>query len=452
MRFGETSTHLITQGGIMSARTVIVVTVLSASFMMHAVISNAQNCIGECKWDPCHWQQRLNGTCTKPLYDDPGTYFEEEAQSRFDYMRANGGSCSARRNGIYGRPSSYKLFYTPPAPLCVTPTSHPFFGPTAAIEFFYADGSRCALGYMSIDPVCDLSPLSTKLLLSPLEGDPESDQILTSIEPSKTTNTLLAKVINKKTQEIIPNVDIKLELDVKKDSGGHIHAVHNPIVTTNTKGKLQSPNSQTTPDASMFGTLEGNTGDQGLQFTYEAPKPAGDIVITGSCTSQYCKQEGPNTLWVGIKGLRKAQPSTSPLYPYDVLPCGSEKHTECTYLTGKANSLLARLARKFPGASPGIRLRIGDASLERGGLFDIGGDWAIPADDHYAEHNEGKAVDIYVSPILHLDPTDIDYMMPFIAIATNLGMWVQPRRLKPAELEDQTFQPVYFHVFIWRVN
>lgn len=436
----------------MSARSLVFVAVLSAFFMMHAVVSNAQDCVGECQWDPCHWQQRLNGTCAHPLYDDPNTYFEEEAKRRFDDMRTRETSCSARRNGIHGKPSSYKILYGQPGLLCVTPTSYPFFGPTPAIEFYYADGSRCHLSYMSIDPVCDLTPLSTKLLLSPLEGDPESDPILTSIEPSKTTNTLLVKVINKKTREIIPNVDIKLELDVTKDSGGHIHAVHNPIVTTNTKGKLQSPNSQTTPDEAIFGTLEGNTGDQGLQFTYEAPKPAGDIVITGSCTSQYCKQIGPNTLWVGIKGLRKAQPSTSPLYPYDVLPCGSAKHTECTYLTGKANSLLARLAGKFPGASPGIRLRIGDASLERAGLFDIGGGWTIPASHHYAQHHQGKAVDIYVSPILHLDPTDIDYMIPFLAIATNLGMSVRPLRLAPAELEDQKFQPIYFHVYIWRVS
>jgi len=184
--------------------------------MIYALPSHAQeNCIGECQWDPCYWTHRLNGTCTKPLYDDPGTYFEEEAKSRFAHMRANGGSCSALHNGIYGRPSSYKLFYTPPAPLCVTPTSHPFFGPIASVEFYYADGSRCHRSTMSIDPVCDKSARDNLLKLSPWEGEPESGEIITSIEPTQTTQTLVAKLINKKTGEIIPNVDIKLELDVK---------------------------------------------------------------------------------------------------------------------------------------------------------------------------------------------------------------------------------------------
>jgi len=47
-----------------------------------------------------------------------------------------------------------------------------------------------------------------------------------------------------------------------------MHAVHNPIVTSNVKGKLQSPNSQTTPDDAMFGTLEGNTGLGFLNFNH----------------------------------------------------------------------------------------------------------------------------------------------------------------------------------------
>jgi hypothetical protein len=294
---------------------------------------------------------------------------------------------------------------------------------------------------MSVDPVCDKSARDNLLKLSPLEGEPESGEIITSIEPSQTTETLVAKVINKKTQEIIPNVDIKLELDVKKDSGGHIHAVHNPIVTSNTKGKLQSLNSQSTSD--MFGTLEGNTGDQGLQFTYEAPKLAGDIVITGSCTSQYCKRDGADTIWVGIKGLWKLQSSTI----YKTLPCAF-RHSGCHYFTRAALGNFNIVARVYRSANFGVEpVHVGDASLERGGLFDIGGNWTSP----HTKHRQGRSIDVYFTKPdpMNSPPGTASRIPSFYVIAKNRGTKLQEKFIEDPELR-KTYELLYFHIEIRR--
>lgn len=350
------------------------------------------------------------------------------------------------RSGGYGRPSSYDVWDSECSLLCATPTTTPWFC-SRVVTFYCSDGTLWGRARFHATASCDTSARDHVLRISPLEAEPQSASIIRSIEPGKTTDTLLAKVVNKRTNEIIPNVDIKLELTVKENSGGHIHAEHNPIVTTNVKGSLRSDDSQSIGDDRIFGILEGNTGDQGLQFTYEAPPPAGDIVVTGSCISHYCKQDGADTIWVGIKGLQQIVPSKN---FYEFVDC-HQKHTGgCHHLTRNARDQLSILTRKVTGALFGTKLYIGDASLERGGLFDIGGDWTIPAGNHYAQHDRGKAVDIYVGALEELHPTGGYYLLSFMVIAKNLGMEARHIKFQNPDPLNPIFKPIYFHVHIWR--
>ena len=124
--------------------------------------------------------------------------------------------------------------------------------------------------------------------LSPLSTTAESGTILTSIEPDKSTASLVAKVYDSNGQ-LVPNTKVKLELSIVANSGGHQHNVNRP------KGTLSN--------GTMTGeTIAGNTETNGFVFTFKAPAPAGDHKITASCTDgKNCTPQGPDTVWVGLK-------------------------------------------------------------------------------------------------------------------------------------------------------
>ncbi len=208
-------------------------------------------------------------------------------------------------------------------------------------------------------------------------GVPESATILRSTEPGKTA-ALLARVYDQNNQ-LVPNVNVKLEVDVIPNSGGHQH----PNAPDRPKGSLSN-------GVTAGPIVTGSTGNNGMPFTFLAPASAGDHKITASCTDRTCTPEGPNQVWVGVKELEPLSPSL------DYALIGeTNSHLDNHYLTNRANWALTKLAIdynfvfKFTVPSVSV-LNINDASLERGGIFDIKDDWKRP----HAEHCMGTVVDI----------------------------------------------------------
>lgn len=115
--------------------------------------------------------------------------------------------------------------------------------------------------------------------------------------------------------------------------------------------------------------------------------PAGDHVITVRCVNQNCGQT-TGTVWVGYKDLRPLPPS-----PNYVLVGATSTHSNNHYLTDaaitKLNELVASYRVKFPNDP---LLHLNDASLERGGVFDIKTQtpWTHP----HREHRRGTVIDI----------------------------------------------------------
>ena len=126
------------------------------------------------------------------------------------------------------------------------------------------------------------------LKLTTVSNTAESSTTIRSIEPSQTTS-LLARVYNQNNQ-IVPNVNVRLETDAVPDSGGHRHRTDRP------KGSLDGPNP--TPHI-----ITGSTGSNGFTFQFKAPEVAGDHKLKATCTDITCTLQGPNTVWVGIKKL-----------------------------------------------------------------------------------------------------------------------------------------------------
>lgn len=136
--------------------------------------------------------------------------------------------------------------------------------------------------------------------------------------------------------------------------------------------------------------LTGNTGSAGLAFTFTAPEPAGDHKIIASCTDgKNCKQEGPDIVWVGVKDGNKdltPLPASSLWVPVGDKPAHPDNH----YLTAKALNALTRLAQLYHDTfSNNPALRLNDASLKRGGVFDIYYDYVDQFGTRHERDQEG---------------------------------------------------------------
>lgn len=239
--------------------------------------------------------------------------------------------------------------------------------------------------------------------LSPLTDIAESGTTLMSVEPGMTTETLVTKVYDNNGQ-VVPNAKVKLVVDVQPYSGGHQHdeGRHSNSVNENRVGKLAPVGLGTVTENGKI--LTGSTGSNGLRFTFKAPASAGDHKITASCTDgKNCQPEGPDTVWVGVKGLEPIVPASDPTSgPLYVLIGQDGYHPDNHYLTPQANGRLQQLAtlyqHRFPDNPP---LHLNDASLERGGLFDIY--WENPTKGNkrttwwtppHKEHRRGTVIDV----------------------------------------------------------
>jgi len=215
--------------------------------------------------------------------------------------------------------------------------------------------------------------------LSPASSAAESETVLKSVEPTdnlsnasgKNATYLLAQVYDQNNQ-LVPNVGVQLNVDVVNQSGGHKHGAENDDRHVNYSGKL-SPGGGANGTVSDNGrTLTGNTDANGLTFTFTAPEPAGDHTFTALCIDgKTCTLQGPNQVWVGVKDGNKDLTSLPASSLWE--PVGDTTiHPDNYYLTERALNALTRLAQLYHDTFPNNpALRLNDASLKRGGVFDI---------------------------------------------------------------------------------
>lgn len=207
------------------------------------------------------------------------------------------------------------------------------------------------------------------------------------LEPEATVE-LMVRVFDAQDRPV-PFVQVRVEVSVDETSGGHDHGG-----ADRPRGALSGFNGAN--------WVSGTTDASGLYyFSFTAPEASGDHKLRATCVGQVC-DDAEEDVSVGVQGLVPLPPST---YGYYELIGGSDDgknthypNSDTHYLTlgsaAKAITLAAAYRQKFPGDPV---LHYNDASLERGGLFDVHGDWASP----HIEHRRGTVVDVRANPSIN---------------------------------------------------
>lgn len=192
----------------------------------------------------------------------------------------------------------------------------------------------------------------------------------------------LRAVVYDQSGQSVAGITVSLKSEVIEKTGGHNH--HD---TTRPKG--------TVPSA-------GTTASEGFAFTFNsgAELVAGDHKVTARCSD--C--EGPATydIWVGIRGLVPLSASASYVF---VGKTGH--HPSNHYMAEDASKRVRDLAAAYHRFFPNDPvLRLNDASLERGGRFDIASEstkaprpWAPP----HKTHLIGRNIDVRANPHVNDD-------------------------------------------------
>lgn len=259
--------------------------------------------------------------------------------------------------------------------------------PTAVvIEFPYWAWVCPSDSYRLEIPLCvAVAPPDQQRFTVSLSGDGSSSGgRLADVEPGKPTGILRAKVHCK--GDIVANVPVRLEVSVSANSGGHSHHDNN-----RPKGLLSSGFAAGT-------VVDGYTGTDGMPFTFLAPAPAGDHNIKATCLDRPCTQEGPETVWVGIKGLVPLSGSGSYQLVGYTASHPSNSHNLAIGVSGLVRTLANIYRSRFP-TDPVLHLN--DASLERGGLFDSDAHKGKPWQPPHSTHRKGTDIDIRWNPTKH---------------------------------------------------
>ena len=174
--------------------------------------------------------------------------------------------------------------------------------------------------------------------------------------------------------------EVKLVIEPVNGTGGHAH--HDEDRPKGLMSNGVTAESEITVYAGVGGSA----------VTFLAPKVSGDYKITASCLDRNCNQQGDDKIWVGIEDLIPLNPS--PVYS---LIGSKPEHPNGHYLTYSALLKITALSIAYNAKYPGKVLHLNDASLERGGIFDIyydnraiDGWWKPP----HTEHRRGTVIDI----------------------------------------------------------
>jgi len=233
-----------------------------------------------------------------------------------------------------------------------------------------------------------------KIKISPVTAPPYKTY-LASLEPkllngAKSTVKLIAEVTD--CEDKPANISVELKVTAIENTGGHVQA-HHKSRNPSQSGKLK------------VGNIEGSVVSvkiNGIQeFSFSSPHASGDHKIEATCKDLGCTQIGKDLLWVGIKDLKPLP--ASDLYKF----IGETKaHPVNTnhYLSDLASKKINNIAFVYSEDFPDdYVLHLNDASLERGGLFDVSGEWKNP----HVTHNKGTDIDIRSNEFVGKTPGDI---------------------------------------------
>ncbi|MCW8988118.1 MAG: hypothetical protein OQK75_10695 [Gammaproteobacteria bacterium] len=211
---------------------------------------------------------------------------------------------------------------------------------------------------------------------------------ITSMNPSL-TKSFIVEIVGSDGKA--GNIPIDVKVKAVEGTGGHVQA-HHDARNPNHSGVLK------------FGTrmgvsLKDITINSSQEFTFTSPKSSGNHLIEITCPNHTCTQSKPDKVWVGIKDL-KPLPS-SQLYKFIG---DTDAHPDNHYISDLAAIKIDNIAFVYNEEFPNDHvLHINDISLERGGLFDITGEWKP---DHKT-HNKGTDIDIRANEFVGKTPGDV---------------------------------------------
>lgn len=175
-----------------------------------------------------------------------------------------------------------------------------------------------------------------------------------------------------------PAVLLRPSSTVEARSGGHDH--HDEA---RGKGGFQSPN----------GFLSDPHGY--VDFFFVAPEVSGDHSLKVECAQVECRP-ATGKIWVGITDLVSLYDTH--LY---TLVGKTGSHPRNHHLTWQATGQAVWLAELYKARFPSDpTLHYNDASLERGGLFDIDANWSRKPNGH-ERHRYGNIMDVQANPAVH---------------------------------------------------
>jgi len=210
------------------------------------------------------------------------------------------------------------------------------------------------------------------------------------IEPGKEVKNLRADV----TCDGVPTPkEAVLTVKALETTGGHNHVPGRPD-----------------------GELNPSGGSSPLSFSFIAPAPAGDHTITAKCVDGSCGED-TGKVWVGVKGLQSIGSGPWELVGQD------DAHPNNHHLAPAAYTKIARLAHLYRLQFPNDpALRLNDASLVRGGLFDIAypartAFWAPP----HQTHRRGTEIDMRANEFVNPDAIPHRNYFEFEDIAIDVG-------------------------------
>lgn len=255
---------------------------------------------------------------------------------------------------------------------------------------------------------------------------------LADVEPSGTTDvyantssTVYAQVINTQTNQSQAGVQVKFSVNVVANSGGHDgnHYVMRP------NGKLLDCSSGSEVETTVCTTQP----DGRATVTFSAPTVSGTHTISAECISPACTGTTSGDINVKVPGLERMPYST--LYVFVGGEAG-KAHTDNHYLTPAALSKIQKLAEIYHSRFPfSPVLRVNDASLVWGGVFDIKGSWTAP----HIQHRRGLVIDVRANQLPDAIPNSNDRAFQLMITKRLGGSYI---------LENQGTSNEHYHIHL----
>jgi hypothetical protein len=250
-----------------------------------------------------------------------------------------------------------------------------------------------------------------------LSGPGGTDGALADVEPSDVASSKQIDGLRAETLcDGVPTPkDITLTLTAVDNSGGHQHDPGRPT-----------------------GNLSVTGGTTPLTFAYTSPAVSGDYTITARCTDGMCN-EATGFVWVGIRGLQLLQ--ADPSY-VRITPNADQNHPSNHYVSGRAQEKIQGLATAYHKRFPiDPLLYLNDASLVRGGVFDLAANWSVQPRGH-STHQRGTDIDVMANEFYH-DPAKSIPSYNYV----DLMNIVAPRYGCNAQIHSGATPNEHFHLY-----